>query len=57
MTIHKQAQESIFCRKIKLTAYSQLVLNNNPIHQNLSQKHLGMFLYFNLDLIVKLTTL
>ena len=28
----KQAQEVIFSRKVKITAYPQLVFSNNPVH-------------------------
>ena len=45
----KQAQEFIFCRKVKLTAHPQLVCNNNPVHETSTQKHLGMILDFKLD--------
>ena len=29
----KQAQEVIFSRKLNVTAHTQLVLNNNPVHE------------------------
>ena len=45
----KQAHEVIFSRKIKLTAHSQLVFNNNPVHETSTQKHFGMFLDFKLN--------
>ena len=40
---NKQVQEVIFSRKAKVTAHPQLVLNNNPVHETTTQKHLGMF--------------
>ena len=45
----KQAHEAICSRKIKVTAHPQLVFNNNSILETLPQKHLGMFLDFNLN--------
>ena len=44
-----QAHEVIFSYKIKLTAHSQLVFNNNPVHETSTQKHFGMFLDFKLN--------
>ena len=43
------AQEFIFSCKIKVPAHSQLVFNNNPVHKNSTQKHLGMLLDFKLN--------
>ena len=45
----KQAQEVLFSRNIKVTAYPQLAFNNNPLHETATQKHLGMFLDFKLN--------
>ena len=45
----KQGQEAIFSRKVKVTAYPQLVFNNNPVHETVTQKHLGMVLDFKLN--------
>ena len=45
----KQAQKVIFIRKIKVTTHPQLVFNNNPVHENSTQKHLKMFLNFKLN--------
>ena len=44
----KQAQEVIFNRIVKVTAHPQLVFNNNPVHETLNRKQLGMFLDFKL---------
>ena len=46
----KQAQEVLFSRKVKVTAHPQLVSNNNPVHETATQKHLGMFLDFKLNI-------
>ena len=40
----KQAQEVIFSRKITKTTHPTLIFNNNPIYQDILQKHLGMYL-------------
>ena len=45
----KQLQEVIFSRKVKVTSRPQLIFNKNPVHENSTQKHLGMFLDFNLN--------
>ena len=45
----KQAQEVLFILKAKVTVYPQLVLNNNPVYETATQKHLGMFLNFKLN--------
>ena len=45
----KQAQEVLFSRNMKVTAYPQLAFNNNPLHETATQKHLGMFLNFKLN--------
>ena len=34
----KQAQEDIFSSNIKVTALPELLFNNNPVHEVLSQK-------------------
>ena len=44
----KQAQEVTFNCIVKVTAHLQLVFNNNPVDETLTQKHLGMFLDFKL---------
>ena len=44
----KQAQEVIFNRIVKVTAHRQLVFNYNPVHETLTQKHIGKFLDFKL---------
>ena len=46
----KQAQEVLFNRKVKINAHLQLVFNNNPVHETATQKHLGMFLDYKLNL-------
>ena len=43
----KQAQEIIFIHKFKVTVHPQLVFNNNPAHENSTQKHLGSSLISN----------
>ena len=40
----KQAQEIIFCRKLKKVAHPPLLFNNNYVSQVNSQKHLGIIL-------------
>ena len=45
----KQAQEVLFSRNVKVTAYPQLVFNNKPVPETATQKHLGMFLGFKLN--------
>ena len=45
----KKTQETIFSHKIKVTAHSQLVFNNNPPRESSTQKHLGIFLDFGLN--------
>ena len=45
----KQAQELVFSRKIKITVHTQFVFSNNPVHENSTQKHLGMLLDFKLN--------
>ena len=44
----KQAEEVAFRCKIKVTDHSQLVFNNNPVHQTSIHKHLRIFLDFEL---------
>ena len=46
----KQAQEVLFNCKVKINAHLQLVFNNNPVHETATQKHLGMFLDYKLNL-------
>ena len=40
----KQAQEIIFCRKLKKVTHPPLLFNNNYVSQVNSQKHLGIIL-------------
>ena len=40
----KQPQESLFSRKTSSKPYPSLNFNENPVHQVLLQKHLGLFL-------------
>ena len=47
----KQAQEVLFSHKVKVTAHSQLFSNNNPVHETTTQKYLGMFLDFKLNIL------
>ena len=49
LDISKQAHEVIFSHKVKVTAYLQLVFDNNPVYEASTQKHLGMFLDFKLN--------
>ena len=44
----KQTQ-AVFSRQVKVTVHPQLVFNNNPVHENAAQKHIGMFLDFKLN--------
>ena len=39
-----QAQEVIFCRKIKKPNHPELIFNKIPVNQTSCHKHLGMFL-------------
>ena len=50
----KQAQEIIFCRKIKKATHSPLLFNNNNVSQVNSQKHLGVILDVKLTFEVHL---
>ena len=45
----KQLHEVICSHKIKVTAHTQLVFNNNPVYETPAQKHPGMFLDFKLN--------
>ena len=47
----KQAQEVLFCRKIKSQNHPCLHFSNNPVNQAPLQKHLGMFLDPKLDFL------
>ena len=40
----------MFIRKIKVTTHPQLAFNNNPVQKTSTQKHLGMFFDFKLNL-------
>ena len=46
----KQGQGVLFSCKIKVTTHPELVFNNNPVHETATQKNLGMFLDFKLNL-------
>ena len=45
----KQAQEGIFSRKLQKTNHNSVYFNRNSVQQVPSQKHLGMYLYINLN--------
>ena len=45
----KQLHEVICSHKIKVTAHTQLIFNNNPVYETPAQKHPGMFLDFKLN--------
>ena len=47
----EQAQEVLFCRKIKSQNHPCLHFSNNPVNQAPLQKHLGMFLDPKLDFL------
>ena len=47
----KQVQEVLFSHKVKVTANSQLFSNNNPVYETATQKYLGMFLDFKLNIL------
>ena len=44
----EQAQEVIISCKVKVTAHSKLAFDNNLVHETATQKHLGIFLDFNI---------
>ena len=53
----KQAQEVIFCRKIKKPNHPELIFNKIPVNQTSYHKHLGMFLNSKLTFGEHLSTL
>ena len=53
----QQAQEVIFSRKMTKTNHPTLTFNDNPVHQVVVKKHLGMFLDFKLNFEEHLKTI
>ena len=51
----KQAQESIFSKKLQNTNHNQVYFNQNSVQQIPSQKHLGMYLNTKLNFQEHLT--